>query len=280
MIREARREYGDVLTDPLKLNHPATFLRIVRALAAVSFTDSEADVKGVAFEYFVRATLKGKRLGQYFTPRPLVELMVALVGRHRVFNAISSSTPIHVLDPACGTGGFLVYMLRDVEAQILEAYKARTLTSTTRDKLLEKAKGEVFFGADANDGVASAAKMNMVIAGDGHANIAAEDTLTADARVWSVPDGIDLIITNPPFGTSEADSLQTADLATYAVATTRGQLLFLQRMMREIKPEGLICTVIDGGVLNTETASDVRRSILEQMHMRAIVNLPPETFPT
>lgn len=144
MIKQARTQYGYVLSDPLKLNHPATYLKIVRALAAVSFADSEADVKGAAFEYFVRATLKGKRLGQYFTPRPLVELMVTLVGRHRVFTALTSGTPIRVVDPACGTGGFLVYMLREVEGQIDAAYRARSMTAETRDSLVRRAKAEVF----------------------------------------------------------------------------------------------------------------------------------------
>src|SRR5699024_4858687 len=114
-------------------------------LSAVSFTDSEADVKGVAFEYFVRATLKGKRLGQYFTPRPLVDIMVTLVGRDQVFNALSAGAPIQVVDPACGTGGFLVYMLRDVEAMIDEAFRARRINATTRDELVRRAKSEVFY---------------------------------------------------------------------------------------------------------------------------------------
>lgn len=278
MISDARQQYGDVLSDPLKLNHPATFLKIVRALAGVSFTDSEADVKGAAFEYFVRATLKGKRLGQYFTPRPLVDFMVGLAGRERVYNALAAGTPIRVVDPACGTGGFLVYMLRYLEAQIWAASQARKITAETRDRLLARAKAEVFYGADANESVASAAKMNMVIAGDGHANIAAEDTLKRRAKVWQVADGIDVVITNPPFGTSEADSLPAEDLDDYDVTTSKGQLLFLQRMLKEVKPQGLICTVIDEGVLNTETAEQIRRVLLEHAYLRAIVRLPPETF--
>ena len=121
--------------------------------------------------------------------------------------------------------------------------------------------------------------MNLIITGDGHANITAEDTLTATARVWRVPGGVDIVITNPPFGTSKSDSLQAGDLASYSVGTARGPLLFLQRMLREVKPGGLICTVIDEGMLNTETAqSVVRRSVLKHAYLRAVIRLPPETF--
>lgn len=278
MIADLQSTYGDVLGDSLKLNQAATYLRIVRALANVSFIDSEADVKGAAFEYFVRATLKGKKLGQYFTPRPLVDLMNGLVGRERIFNAVASGTPIRVVDPACGTGGFLVFLMREALEQVDVAYRDNRLTSETQRELTRRIKRDVFYGADANDGVASAAKMNMIIAGDGHANINAEDTLTADARVWRAPGGVDIVITNPPFGTSESDSLRADDLSGYAIGTSRGQLLFLQRMLREVKPGGLICTVIDEGMLNTETATAVRRSVLEHAYLRAVLRLPPETF--
>lgn len=276
MIKLAEATYGDVLADPLRLNNPATFLKIVRALSEVSFTDSEADVKGAAFEYFVRATLKGKRLGQYFTPRPLVHLMVAMVGREKVVATLRTNTPVTVIDPACGTGGFLVYMLRDAIAQVQQLHLDGKLTPRARDNLIESVKRTVFYGADANESVASAAKMNMIIAGDGHANISAEDTLTAGAGIWTRD--IDLILSNPPFGTSQADSLTEADGLRYPFPKVKGQLLFLQRMVTEVAPEGMICTVIDEGALNTDTAAPVRRMILENTELLAVVRLPPETF--
>ncbi len=278
MLVEARKQYGDVLAEPLKLNQAPTYLKIVRALSEVSFFDSEADVKGAAFEYFVRATLKGKKLGQYFTPRPLVDFMISLVGRERVVASLKAGVDIRVVDPACGTGGFLVYALREGIAKVESDFVARTITASTRDTLLERLKHDVFYGADANEGVASAAKMNMIVAGDGHTNINAEDTLTRGAQVWSPPGGIDLILTNPPFGTSESDSLAADDLDAYDIGTSKGQLLFLQRMMSEIKPEGLICSVINEGVLNTESAAHVRRAILEHTYLRAVVRLPADTF--
>lgn len=61
--------YGEVLEDKIQLKNPKTFHYIVNELSSVSFYDCSLDSKGAAFEYFVRATLKGKKLGQYFTPR-------------------------------------------------------------------------------------------------------------------------------------------------------------------------------------------------------------------
>jgi len=82
MIEAVQNEgYGDVLSEPLHLSKDATFWYLVQELSRVSFVDSVLDTKGAAFEYFVRTTLKGKHLGQYFTPRPLVDLMMGFVGR-------------------------------------------------------------------------------------------------------------------------------------------------------------------------------------------------------
>jgi hypothetical protein len=108
-----RTPYGEVLGDPIHLKNAKTFRYIVMQLAAVSFVDSSLDSKGAAFEYFVRATLKGKKLGQYFTPRQVVRLMSTLVGREKIYNSLRSGEKVKVLDPACGTGGFLVYLMQE-----------------------------------------------------------------------------------------------------------------------------------------------------------------------
>lgn len=100
------RSYGDVLEDKIVIKNPKTFHYIVKELSAVSFCDCSLDSKGAAFEYFVRATLKGKKLGQYFTPRELIQTMLAIVGQKKIVNAVISGSGIKILDPACGTGGF------------------------------------------------------------------------------------------------------------------------------------------------------------------------------
>lgn len=271
--------YGEVLEEPIKIKNPKTYLSLVKDLSSVSFYDCSYDSKGAAFEYYVRATLKGKKLGQYFTPRPLIRVMGALVGENKIINSVIGNTEIKILDPACGTGGFLVFLMQENLKKLQEKLKAREITNDTYENAVKKIKGEVFFGSDANAGVAAAAKMNMIIAGDGHSNIKHEDSLAKSATNWNTsnPD-CTLIFTNPPFGTSEGESQSDDDKEQYDVKTTKGQYLFLQKMVNATKPGGEICTVIDEGVLNTDSGKELRKFILQNCYIRAVVSLPSETF--
>lgn len=271
--------YGDVLVERLNLKNPKTFKYIVGELASVSFYDSSLDSKGAAFEYFVRATLKGKKLGQYFTPRPVVRLMNYMVGQKKIFASLSSGEDIKVFDPACGTGGFLVFLMQEALTHAQQALDAKLLTRSAFNGVTKRIMQTTFFGSDANEGVACAAKMNMIVAGDGHTNIRAEDSLAASAKNWSVatPD-CDIVITNPPFGTSESDSLQGKDWDQFPLRTYQGQQLFLQKMVLSTKAGGDICTVIDDGLLNTASAQDLRTWLFRQAKIKAIVRLPEDTF--
>ncbi|MCC3280722.1 N-6 DNA methylase [Arthrobacter sp. zg-Y40] len=278
MIRMCRDQYGDVITSGLHIRQPATYAYLVTELSKVSFKDSGLDTKGAAFEYFVRATLKGKKLGQYFTPRQLVELMLEMVGRDYITGTVLSGESLKVLDPACGTGGFLVFLMKDALSRIDAKRQERSISSSAADAAEVRIKRNTFFGIDANAGVASSAKMNMIISGDGHTNILHYNSLSKANPTWSLESAdCDLIVSNPPFGTSEAD-LPADDLAEYPVKTTKGQLLFLQKMVLATKVGGFICTVIDDGALNTDMAAETRRWMLENVRVRAVVSLPPETF--
>jgi type I restriction enzyme M protein len=276
----SQRAYGEVLENDIKLKNPKTFHYVVKELSSVSFYDSSLDSKGAAFEYFVRATLKGKSLGQYFTPRELVQTMLAIVGRKKIVNSVNSGTKIKVLDPACGTGGFLVFLLQDSLAQIKEMYENRDINSATYDRAIKTLREDVFFGSDANEGVAASAKMNMIIAGDGHTNIQHEDSLAKNAKNWSVenPD-CDLILTNPPFGTSESASLDSEDKKQFPIWNSKGQHLFLQKMVLALKEgSGEFCTVIDEGVLNTDSFAELRKWLMGNCRLKAVLRLPSETF--
>lgn len=272
-------KFGDVLPDNIRLKNPKTFLRIVKALASVSFQDSGTDSKGAAFEYFVRATLKGKKLGQYFTPRPVVKVMYSMIGNEKILNSIRSSETIRVIDPACGTGGFLVHGMLSAIELARKLRKSNKITAASLSKMETTLRSDVFFGSDANEAVASSAKMNMIVAGDGHSNIRREDSLSKDAEIWSIePDSAQVVITNPPFGTSESSSLSDEDKAQYIVSGNKGQQLFLQRMISSAASGCDICTVIDDGILNNDSSSELRKFILRKCYLRAIVKLPDVTF--
>lgn len=279
------KDYGQVITNSTNLKQDITYLKIVKTLAAVSFSDCDLDSKGAAFEYFVRATLKGKKLGQYFTPRPLVKLMLSLGNSEQIVTSLLYNKPFKVLDPACGTGGFLVvglnYSLKLAEHEL----KGKQISKTVYDDLIDAIKKNVFYGVDANEGVASSAKMNMIIAGDGHSNIQCTDSLKVDKFIPKydhagkvIDDGLaDLILSNPPFGTVESDSIG-GHISTFDIKSSKGQSLFIQKMISSIRPFGNIVTVIDEGVLNTESYQNLREHILKNCIIKMVLSLPDETF--
>ena len=275
-----KRGYGDVLSELITLKEPKTYQSIVKRLSEISFNDSSFDSKGAAFEYYVRATLKGKKLGQYFTPRAVIHMMSVLVGREKIANAALMGTPLRMLDPACGTGGFLVYSMKQSLELISKLAKVNKIAPAQHAACAKILREKVFYGADANPSVASAAKMNMIIAGDGHSNITFEDTLTLKATCWSISaPSFDIIMTNPPFGTSEADTLGPVDYKQFPIPSSKGQLLFIQKMVQSVKPTGgEVCTVIDEGVLNTEGSAAIRKWIIQNCKIRVVVRLPDVTF--
>lgn len=279
-------KFGEVLADPIKLKKDATYLTIVKRLSAVSFIDCQLDTKGAAFEYFVRATLKGKKLGQYFTPRPLVKLMLFLGDYQQILSNLKAKIPFKVLDPACGTGGFLVFAMNYCLNEVEESFKKKEIHSSLMEELTRSLKEDVFYGIDAHEGVASSAKMNMIIAGDGHNNIRHLDTLKEKKLIPNYKNGektckdgkAHLILTNPPFGTSEGESLSNSDMQDYEIPSTKGQALFIQKMIFSVHPESKIVTVIDDGVLNTATFKEVRDLMLKECRLEKVISLPEETF--
>ncbi len=284
-IIKEETEFGDVLDDPIRLKKDATYKTIVKKLSMVSFIDCDLDIKGAAFEYFVRATLKGKKLGQYFTPRPLVKLMVHLGGYEQIVNNLMHGMPFKQIDPACGTGGFLVYAMNLCIQDVEERLKKNEIHSSLATELIKKLKEDTFYGVDAHEGIACSAKMNMIIAGDGHNNIRCADSLKEEKLILDYNNSENetcnqghLLLTNPPFGTSESESLSYDDLQPYDIKSTKGQSLFVQKMINSVYSGSKILTVIDNGVLNTASDTELRTHIFKTCRVEFVISLPEETF--
>ncbi len=164
-------EYQDVFsgTEEISLNDRVVAY-IATEMARYNFLEASVDTKGMAYEAIVSNTLKQER-GQFFTPRNVIDLMVQMMdpGERDL-----------VLDPACGSGGFLVRALEHVRYRIArELYPGET-GMLFRDRansdpdVLERARqyaGEKIFGFDFDEDLRKAARMNMVMSGDGHGNI-------------------------------------------------------------------------------------------------------------
>jgi len=213
--------------------------------------------------------------------------MLGLGRWEQIINSAFAGEDFKVLDPACGTGGFLVLAMNQCLDEIDRKLKAKEIHKSLATTMRKRIKESVFYGIDAHEGVACSAKMNMIIAGDGYNNIRQTDSLNektlipeyADAHGVPCSNGkAHLILTNPPFGTSEAESLTEESAGSFDVRSTRGQSLFIQKMIQTAYPESLIVTVIDEGVLNTSSYSGLRRHILKTCRVEAVLELPEETF--
>ena len=274
--------YGDVMAPTLFMEKPATFLKVVSELAKADFSDSELDVRGSVFEYFVRLSLRGRRLGQFFTPRPLVRFMLSILPIEQAIpDLLDPDTHPMIIDPACGSGGFLLAAMNTLLDKV-DSETGTTYSADRADWLKQRIKRDVFWGADANQRIASTAKMNMIIAGDGFANIRHGDSLTEEVDFLNVRNRsvtlADFVLTNPPFGMSETDTLLPEDLAIFPNPTPKTQALFLQKMVLLTKANGRICTVIDEGMLNTAAVSTIRRYLVKECFIDAVIRLPDVTF--
>jgi len=220
---------------------PPVLAQVVEHLEGISLDRTELDTKGVAFEEFMGGFFKGD-FGQYFTPRELIGFAVEILNPER---------KQLVLDPACGSGGFLLYALDHVRREAGRKYPGEQggngkLESARHRQFWHDFAEKNLFGIEINEELARVAKMNMIIHDDGHTNIVGHDALDFFQRPIDSegnPKGenrpylydknktlraekFDLILTNPPFGsvvkrTEKGDGyLEQFDLRNYLSKNT------------------------------------------------------------
>ncbi|GAB1537079.1 N-6 DNA methylase [Geovibrio sp. ADMFC3] len=246
LFQETKRAYAadKIFDDDERINlKPATGEAIVKELEKYNLSDTSEDVKGVAFERFLGRTFRGE-IGQFFTPRTIVEFMVHMVDPHE--GEI-------VCDPASGSGGFLIRVFEIVREKILadadreyNAFKTeveadKSLSEAQCAKKLQDKFTEVqalidqkregsrlwnlsnrcIYGTDANDRMARTSKMNMIMHGDGHGGVHHHDGFL---NVNGIFEGrFDIILTNPPFGANvePTDKVLDVDIKVNPVAEER-----------------------------------------------------------
>lgn len=296
-----RPNAGDLFEagDSIKLRGEALRL-CASALEPISLMYSELEVMDAAFEYLVNPEQKGQK-GQYFTPRPVVRMAV------RMLNPQDGEK---IIDPACGSGGFLVHSLLKVKSDnawsLDEAYRYAN---------------EYLYGADFDEKLVRVAKISMIVAGDGKANVFQVNSL--DTRAWQnspvaarvgpftreAKDGdFDLVLTNPPFSGKVSRKAQLAVFDLYEMAS-RGELaagddaedmtdereggrsgtyrkvtsmkrdlLFLERSLDLLKPGGRMAIVLPQGNLNNVGLAGLRTYLLSRARLLAVVGLHFFTF--
>ena len=219
----------------------ASFEAIVKELEVYNLSRTADDIKGIAFEKFLGKTFRGE-LGQFFTPRSIVDFMVAL---------LDPEEGEAVCDPCCGSGGFLIkafeYVREKIENDIQNAkeqiknqlfdeqYNAlsekkrlaideqvdkyftilnKELDTTATDSRLKLLSHDCIFGTDANPRMARTAKMNMIMHGDGHGGVHHHDGLLNVNGIFE--NRFDIILTNPPFGSRVEKTLIITEADKFA----------------------------------------------------------------
>lgn len=261
------RKAQNRIQDPAKLKR-----LIVDLIDKEDWSASGTDLKGDAYEELLAkgASDKGSGAGQYFTPRDLIRAIV---------DVIEPTITDCVIDPACGTGGFLLVAHERV------AEGAGDLTPTERDHL----RDSFVSGYELVDGTARLAAMNLLLHGIGTANgaslIEVRDALIADpGKRWSV------VLSNPPFGrkssltTIGADGREARDdveieRQDFVATTSNKQLNFLQHIMTILDINGRAAVVLPDNVLFEGGAGEtLRRRLLADFDLHTMLRLPTGVF--
>lgn len=266
---------------------------IVAELQAYSLLRTKTDVKGAAYEELVGANLRGDR-GEYFTPRNVCDMAIQMV--YSLYPQRRHPS-LRVLDTCCGTGGFLVSAinhLRDLFA-VQEQAKGGTnaeINERVRARIREVA-AERLFGLDINPFLVQTCQMNLVMHGDGSANVFQADSLYSPGE-WDDPEAIskvaygkfDIVVTNPPFGgkavIDDPHLLDQYELARFKSREQRSSLpaeqLFVEGAWKYLKPGGHMAIVLPDSILNNPGLEFVRQWLTGRARILASVDLPKETF--
>jgi type I restriction-modification system DNA methylase subunit len=216
------------------------------------------DLFGAVYEMFASSKEK-KDFGEYFTRRHYAHILTKLLLRNEQY--FDENRKFRILDPACGTGGFLTEGFKVLH----NAYtKTNTLTNET-EKFLEE---DCFYGIDVRRENISRTKLNMFLVGDGHTNMEDTNTLTKKfgKSQW------DYIATNPPVGAG------TIKAETSVVSSNRTEVCFLYKVINLLKDGGKTCILLPDGVLENSQFAKLRKEVLEKCSIEAIISLPKFAF--
>ncbi|RMG95847.1 MAG: restriction endonuclease subunit M, partial [Deltaproteobacteria bacterium] len=301
LFKEVKQEYREIFRGSEEITlSPRALAFMVSELSKYEFTRIDVDAKGAAYQEIVGTNLRGDR-GQYFTPRGAIRLVVQI---------LDPNEDEKVLDPACGTGGFLVATLAHMIAKFREEARLSAGAETSEefeslhDRLRRYASKQVF-GCDFDPFLIRASQMNMVMAGDGKGHLYHLNSLEfpqghlggVKAAKKDIPLGtLDVVMTNPPFGSTipvtDENILRHFDLAHVWEKLDDGtfrntgrlqgsvapEILFIERCLDWLKPGGRMGIVLPDGILGNPAAEYIRWWILRNAWVLASVDLPVETF--
>ncbi len=265
---------------------------VVGELQNYCLMEAERDVIADAFETFIGHALKGGQ-GQFFTPRNVVKMMVDI---------LDPDGENLIIDPACGSGGFLIETLRYVWLKIDKKGKEYNWSQNEIDKEKQKIASEKFRGIDKDYFLSKVTKAYMTLIGDGTSGVVCDDSLETK-NSWKeltnqkIKLGIfDVLLTNPPFGSKipvcGEEKLKQFELGhKWKKDKKTGewekgklkdkeapQILFIERCLQLLKDGGKMAIVLPDGIYGNESLNYIRNWLLKQGRIIAIIDVPLETF--
>jgi len=280
LIALAAQRWKGILPAPARSRLTDEHLTVcVAAIEGHSVLDTSLEVLDGAFEYLVSRSAKGAK-GQYFTPRHVIDCCVEIM---------APGPRELVVDPACGSGGFLVHVLLRLAAQ--------------DPSLDRRAYSEnQLWGFDFDHRVIQVAKALMLVAGDGHSNLfrlnslltpgAGDDLFTAngsDEPRLTIEDvartrlrsfhGYDVVLTNPPFAGEIKESGLLSGYELYRKGRRiERDVLFLERCLGLLRPGGRLGIVLPHNKLGSPAWAYAREWLLREMRVVAVLGLARNTF--
>jgi type I restriction enzyme M protein len=301
LFRDMKKKYSVIFkgNEEIDLSDRALAF-MVSELAKYDLGRTDIDAKGAAYQEIVGVNVQGD-LGQFFTPRRAIRLMVDI---------IDPRANERVLDPSCGTGGFLVATLDRLNRQFHREANIQIGDESTSEFLsiqeqLAAFTKENLFGADFALDLARTAQMNVVMASNASGNVFHMNSLefpsghlsgVVDARKYAGLGTMDVVLTNPPFGSgipvTDPAILKHFDLAHHwertddeafrntgrLQASVSPEVLFIERCVDWLKPGGRLGIVLPNGILGNPSDEYIRAWMLRHCWVLASVDLPVEVF--
>lgn len=271
---EVRRFFRDVR---FMVPDPVTLREVVDIISAINFSQIDTDTKGDAYEHLVGKLNVAKRMGAFRTPRHIIRTIVQMV---------DPKLGQTILDPACGTAGFLLVAFEHIKARNSE--KIEEIIAENGSKYLkgygdnlseadwDKLQKETFWGFDVSPDIVKIALMNVILHGLDASHIYRRDSLAGVSDKFETM-SFDVVLANPPFA---ADVALERIRPILPIQSKDSTILFLGLMVDSLKPGGTCGVIVNEGFLfgRNKAAIQIRKYILEKTELQAVVSLPQGVF--
>lgn len=237
---------------------PDTLNMFLKEVSDFSYDNSE-DL-GNAFEYLLSIMGSQGDAGQFRTPRHIIDMMVEIIDPKK------NET---ILDPACGTAGFLISAYRHILAQNKDEDGKSTLTADDRKRLTEN-----FAGYDISPDMVRLSRVNMYLHHFTKPKINEYDTLTSEEK-WD--DCYDVILANPPFMTPKGGIMPHS---RYRVKAKRSEVLFVDYIAEHLNPTGRAAIIVPEGIVfqSANAYKELRKYLVDDGLLYAVISLPAGVF--